>query len=775
MSNQGPSNQQFSQSSSSLEKEIEGLKKRLVTCQIPELIDTAEKIINFLGSNFQADQGYGRLNVETLYYLAMAYIWQGYYKKALQTADAMKGIADGIPEAGPAIKTALVAGIAVRELGQYERAKKDYLGPALEKCRKEDIPELMVECLVELSLYERYTRNDSKSLELIQEALNIAEKLGDENLTAECLYHKGILLNKSGDTNQAIENCLRAFELYNKTGNTRGTTKTLRKIAAYIGTEDHEKELAYLKGAIQLAADISDRLELAQCYSSLGLSLMDQEDGMTSFEYLKKAEAILSELEAPVELADVYLNFGLVYDHHTKYEAAISQYNKSLELVEAVPEYFVMGDVNFYKGLAYFNQDNFKEALTQFSLSVQYYLQPGKGKKSDLAMSTYYVALTEMELENYDNALKYFDIARDGYEKINDKGLLAEVLFQIARVYWFRDENNHARRYFQEALNIEEENGNHERLLEILENLESICYLEKDYEGAIRFISRNNEICKMLGKNENLANNFHSMGNAYYNLGKDEDAISYYKAAMGGFMELSDNAKLVEVGLDLGETYSKNGDNDKALEILHVTLNMYKKEAYRLELIHRIYEEIGDIYYESDDYKKAAESYMAAAVYAKPYNEEESDKTEEEWREIQARNSYWAGECFYMMDGEIAAVPHYKEALQSYEMLGNEEKVAFINLRLGTIYSRFSDGKSEALGYFDKAREYYVRPDIDGKKELPVIYESMGYLWFKLKNDNKALMYFQLAQVCYENLKDHEGRDRVIESIREVKRIGPYI
>jgi tetratricopeptide (TPR) repeat protein len=240
-------------------------------------------------------------------------------------------------------------------------------------------------------------------------------------------------------------------------------------------------------------------------------------------------------------------------------------------------------------------------------------------------------------------------------------------------------------------------------------------------------------------------------------------------------MELSDKGKLVEVGLDLGEAYQKNGDRDKALEILHVTLDLNKQGAYRLELIHRIYEDIGDIYYESDNYKKAAESYMAAAIYAKPYNQEESDKTEEEWREIQARNSYWAGECYYMIDGELAAVPNYKEALQSYEMLGNEEKVAFINLRLGTIYSRFSDGRSEALEYFKQARDYYVRPGIKGHEELALINESMGYLYIKMRNYSNAMTYLGLAQVGYENLKDYEGRDRMIESIQQVRKIWPYI
>jgi len=775
MSSQGPSNQNINLSLSSLDKEIEGLKVLLSTCRIRELFNSAEKYFDFLNAKASEKEDTGRLKIETLYFLARAYIWQGYYSKALQKAEIMKGILDEVSDPEAEIKTALAAGIAVRELGKYERAKIDYLEPALSKCRKLNHPGLLVECLAELSIYERYTRDDRKSLELIQEALNIAEKLGEENLTAECLYYKAILLDRLGDTEQAIADNARAFELYDKTGNPRGRTRTLRKAASYIAAEDDEKALSYLESAIKIADVHNDRIELARCASSIGMSLMDKEEGKASLECLRKAEAILSEIEVPIDLAEIYINFGLVYDHHRMYDAAISQYKKGLELTEPVPEYFTMGDITLYLGLAYFNQDNFEEALTQFSLSVQYFLEPGKGKKSDLAMSTYYVALTEMELENYENALKYFDIARDGYERINDKVMLGEVIFQIAKVHWYQDENASAKKYFQKALNIEEENGNHERLLEILENLESICFGEKDYEEAIRFIRRNNEISKMLGKNENLANNFHSMGNAYYNMGKYDDAITYYKAALGGFMELSDKGKLVEAGIDLGDAYQKNGDSDKALEILHVTLNVNKKEAYKLELIHRIYEAIGDIYYESDDYKKAAESYMAAAVYAKPYNQEESEKTEEEWREVQARNSYWAGECFYMIDGEAAAVPHYKEALQSYEMLGNEEKVAFINLRLGTIYSRFSDGKSEALGYFDKAREYYVRTDVDGKEELPMIYESMGYLWFRLKNENKALMFFQLAQVCYENLKDHEGRDRVIESIQQVKKIGPYI
>ena len=171
------------------------------------------------------------------------------------------------------------------------------------------------------------------ALDHLQRAEALAEQGGDLRAMAEIQRWIGTIQVRVGSYDQATERYRQSMENFRRAGDQKALCEVLVQ-AANIPFEqgDWKRVQAHYARALRIARKVGDRRQIATIYMSLGIMASIREEGDRALELYEKSRAIYEEIKDWIGLAQVYLNQGWSYAGRKAWDKAQAAYEKALTI-----------------------------------------------------------------------------------------------------------------------------------------------------------------------------------------------------------------------------------------------------------------------------------------------------------------------------------------------------------------------------------------------------------------------------------------------------------
>lgn len=220
-------------------------------------------------------------------------------------------------------------------------------------------------------------------------------------------------------------------------------------------------------------------------------------------------------------------------------------------------------------------------------------------------------------------------------------------------------------------------------------------------------------------------------------------SIAYLRKATALSKKINDKKRLSMSYLDLGKSYSRKGDLDKAFEILP-ELEKLLPELKNPEIEAKAYLFKGTINTKSGNYELAiTHLFKALGIFGALENQKE-----------EGRCLLNIGNVYLHLNDYDKTISSYEKALEKFEAVGYEEGIASVTGNMGIIYRR-KEEYDLALKYIN--RSLAVNQKLNRKESERIDLHNIGTIYFKWENFEQAKKYFELAKKLSAKIDSKRG------------------
>jgi signal transduction histidine kinase/CheY-like chemotaxis protein len=163
-----------------------------------------------------------------------------------------------------------------------------------------------------------------KSIEAARSALQIAEKLQEDDWIARCLNVLFAALNIHGERGDLQELAERAVFHAQKSGNKLTLMEAYSTLSQYYGVNSiWDKTIEVCDKALALAVEIKDTLGIVNNYNLLAICNLELKNFSLTEKYHQDAVKLSKKIERPYELGRAYAGLAELYFYQAKWEAAV--------------------------------------------------------------------------------------------------------------------------------------------------------------------------------------------------------------------------------------------------------------------------------------------------------------------------------------------------------------------------------------------------------------------------------------------------------------------
>lgn len=427
-----------------------------------------------------------------------------------------------------------------------------------------------------------------KSLKQFQEILNILNLMtGNEIMIASIKINLSFIYELKGETTKSIEQSQQACTSISEyLGEKHKKTLKFREMHAllFYRLGNFGECLAILKEDIILRQSYCLKKEkLAISYQNIAKTYRKIENFSFSRDYYLKSINYWEEIKNESfdqNLAQSYLDISKIYISRNikNYEKAFGYIEKAISLYQKTDSKKSLAQAIFYKGECELNLKQYNQALKSFETTYNFNLQEyGKDHENTIILLIC-MARTYKELGEYDKAIELYSKA--------EQSILASV------------------------------GNSDQKLIAIFNNLSIIYKIKTDYSKALALAEK---ASKMYEKYPNMehetAISYNNLGLLLQELKNFPSAASYFEKSYQIFKGLYGEAH-EETLLSLNnfvKHYQKanllSKALDYALKCLKIAINVYGNDSKK---IIEYYTQMGIIYFETNNLGKAKEFHMIA-------------------------------------------------------------------------------------------------------------------------------------------------------------------
>ncbi|MFZ1453624.1 MAG: tetratricopeptide repeat protein, partial [Ferruginibacter sp.] len=354
---------------------------------------------------------------------------------------------------------------------------------------------------------------------------------------------------------QKIDSLLRAFNNYKKEDTIK--LNLLNSIAKAYQYTNIPRGLQMADAAIELANKLNDQSGLAMAYMAKGENYYRQNSYSLAADLFKQSLTIFEGLGNKKGMADCLNNMG------------------NIEL-----------------------KSNDKKALEFFKMAMILNEQIGNKKAKALYFAgsgTYYKGISNFPkaLEDYAEALKI-------YEKLNEKRALMAIYSNIGNINLLMSDYPTALSYCQKALMISEQLSDSNGMITPLSTIGNMYIRLSENEKALEYFKKALVVARYIGVGD-TAHILNSIGTAYQNMAKYEEAIKYYLISVKAFEQSGKNTGLLRLLNNLGYLYYSISDYHAAMNCYNKALLAGKKPGVNKNDLLVVHLSIGELYRDVPD------------------------------------------------------------------------------------------------------------------------------------------------------------------------------
>ncbi len=280
----------------------------------------------------------------------------------------------------------------------------------------------------------------------------------------------------------------------------------------------------------------------------------------------------------------------------------------------------------------------------------------------------------------------------------------------------------------------------------------SKTYFSKAPDSAIAYAIQAKELAESVQYLEGLAYALKNIGIAYYNQGKDVEALDNWKRSLDIFKSIKDEIGTANILNNIGAIYFYQKDLTNALEYYLQSLKLAEKTKDKLRIL-SVLNNIGGVYFE----KQA--TYDKALIYflkALPLSEELKDS--ETFGTIAAN----LGEIYYVRNNDSLALKYFNKSAKAFN---NSENSPWAYNSLGKVYNR--ENKYDlAIFYHKKALD--IGTKLNGNLDIVQSLMGLAKTYISKEQYNEALAYLKKAE---KNAIEHRFSGELKNVYEEFSRV----
>ncbi|GAB4297883.1 MAG: hypothetical protein Kow0068_21980 [Marinilabiliales bacterium] len=253
----------------------------------------------------------------------------------------------------------------------------------------------------------------AKAISYYKQALEIAEKIKDNDNAAACYKNFANVYLQQGNYPEAIKNYQKALKIADETNNNDLKAKCLANIGSvYLYQNNLDKAIENYKKAILLYEKFNDTKRLANCLNNLGLAYKMNNQPDSAMVSFNRAENMLIEIDDRRGLADCYHNIATIYaseqdSNLTDYNMALEIYNKSFHIYSQLGDKKGVALCMNSIGLLMYKLEKYYESIDYAKQSLE--IAKEIESKDEMKNAYKTIASSYAALNDYKQAYNYFE------------------------------------------------------------------------------------------------------------------------------------------------------------------------------------------------------------------------------------------------------------------------------------------------------------------------------------------------------------------------------
>ncbi len=218
-----------------------------------------------------------------------------------------------------------------------------------------------------------------------------------------------------------------------------------------------------------------------------------------------------------------------------------------------------------------------------------------------------YMANASHMLSDFVDAIYFYEEAIRINKDIDNKERLAAAFGNIGLTKYRIADYSGALEYLEHAIALNQESGNNVFLAYNLGNVGIVFNMLSDYDKAFEYhdkaLSINKEINNLKGIGSNLGN----IGLLFQNQKKYEDALTHYQKALDIHLQIEDKEGVAISYENIGTVFIELEEYDKSLEYFQKAFTIYS-DIHNKHGIANVHGQIGRVFLHLKEYEKAIKS-----------------------------------------------------------------------------------------------------------------------------------------------------------------------
>ncbi len=417
--------------------------------------------------------------------------------------------------------------------------------------------------LLVLSTANYGQENTQDSLEL-----TLAKQENDTSKVLDLLK----ISRKYGRTNKAfsLKLCDQAEQLSKDLNFGKGIAGSwFERGIIYMKTGNLDTAILFNQKSIIINDSLQIKGQLAHNYNLMGIILLNKNEQEQALEYFTKAKVLFHQLHDSTGIIFISNSLGSLHETLGNYDSAAFYFFNFIKLCEKTGQEAQLGVglVNI-ANIYMLNQDYEKAkeyAQRSISLSQEF-------DRPDLEVNAYkYLAIIHTKELKFEEALRYFLLATELAEKINDQSELSSIYINLGNFYDDQKQYDKALEYYNKSASIAKITGD----IDVLSSsfLHKGLIYERKGNANLALIYYDSVINILEGEGY-----YNELSSVYYNIYKIYETKQDYKNAFNyqsKYYSLKDSALNIEskkaiAGMTL--KYEKEKDQAKILNLENINL-----------------------------------------------------------------------------------------------------------------------------------------------------------------------------------------------------------
>lgn len=247
-------------------------------------------------------------------------------------------------------------------------------------------------------------------LKAMRDAERLYRDLGNESQATRSLGSQAYALSSMGELWPAIEIVERVLETFREMGDERGVAAAANNLGIYYErVGDYEQALRYNLESLGIERSLGRTIGIANNLNSIGNIHSRMDDHDQAREYYSQALELFEELDETYGILQCLNNLGNTYEKQDQDEQALGYFERALEVARRVGRPSLEANPLTNMGIVYKKRGDFDRALDAYGKAAE--ITEQTGEMADLAVNLQNIGEIYLLMKRPSEALVYLDKA----------------------------------------------------------------------------------------------------------------------------------------------------------------------------------------------------------------------------------------------------------------------------------------------------------------------------------------------------------------------------